>query len=156
MALLNSADGVLPKVSSSTFFYKRVFPAFWFGILAVVALALAVEQPIALLHPLAMAVFGVFLFRRIVWDLADEVHDGGTYLLVRKGEVQVRVELRDIMNVSATQMSNPRRVTLKLRTPSELGDEIVFMPVRRGMSPFARNAFVDELIVRVDAARSQR
>jgi len=70
-----------------------------------------------------------------------------------KGELTARIELRDIMNVGATQMSNPRRVTLKLRTPGELGDEIVFIPIRQGMSPFARNAFVDELVVRVDAAR---
>ncbi len=156
MALLNSGAAVLPKVSESAFFYKRVFPAFWFGFLSLFAIGIAFAKPIFVIHPLVMMTFGYFLFRKLVWDLADEVLDGGTYLLMRKGEVMVRIELRDVMNVNFNQLSNPRRVALKLRTPNELGDKIVFIPMRSTLNPFARNAFVDELVLRVDAARSQR
>jgi hypothetical protein len=147
----------LPRVSTATFFFKRVFPALWFGFLSVFAVGIAFAKPLFIIHPLVMMTFGYFLFRKLVWDLADEVLDGGTYLLVRHGELAVRIELRDVMNVNFNQLSNPRRVTLRLRAPNELGDEVTFIPIRSvSFNPFARNAFVDALIVRVDAARSQR
>ena len=145
----------LPKLSSaSTFFFKRVFPAFWFGFLTLVGALIATQKPIAVLHPLAMMLFGYFLFRHLVWDLADEVRDGGSFLLVRNGGLEQRVELREVMNVGSSQFTNPRRITLKLRTPGALGDEVVFMPTARvRFNPFAQHPLVDELIARVDAAR---
>ena len=145
----------LPKLSSaSTFFFKRVFPAFWFGFLTLLGALIATQKPIAVLHPLAMMLFGYFLFRHLVWDLADEVRDGGSFLLVRNGGLEQRVELREVMNVGFSQFTNPRRITLKLRTPGVLGDEIVFLPTAQvRFNPFAQHPLVDELIVRVDAAR---
>jgi hypothetical protein len=78
-----------------TFVNKRVFPAFWFGFLAVfecVALfgvvrsAKAPPAP-ALLIPIGMGIFGFFLLRKLVWDLADEVYDCGDYPLAKKSHV---------------------------------------------------------------------
>jgi len=92
--------------------------------------------------------------RKLVWDLVDEVYDGGDYLLVRNGGKEDRVALSNIMNVSASTMTNPPRVTLRLSTPGRFGDEIVFSPIKPiTLNLFARNKIADDLIVRVDRAR---
>jgi hypothetical protein len=143
-----------------TFVSKRVFPVVWFGFLAIfIASAVAAMrgqnfQAAFLLIPIAMALFGYFLMKKLVWDLVDEVWDDGAELVVKnKGQVE-RVPFGNIMNVSYTWMTNPARVTLRLRNPGVLGKEISFSPPAR-LIPFSRSPIVDDLIVRVDAARSR-
>jgi hypothetical protein len=153
----------MTKISSkSTFFHKRAFPVLWFGIIGIGA-AIAVwsgafeKAPITLVGPAFLAVFGFFLMRHLVWDLADEVFDGGDYLLVRNRGVEERVPLSNIMNVSASTMVNPARITLRLAERGRFGNEIVFSPARSmTFNPFAKSAIAEDLIVRVDKARAQR
>lgn len=150
----------MEKISyGGTFFYKVIFPGFWFVFLTVFMLigvfGPGKQQVIFVIQPLVMMAFGYFLFRKMIWNLADEVRDGGSYLLVRKGSMEKRIPLTDILNVSMSQFSNPRRVTLRLRSPCEWGDEIAFipkMPTFR-LNPFARNAVAEDLMRRVDQAR---
>jgi hypothetical protein len=146
--------------SRMTFFYKRVFPAFWccfvvlFTVMALAARAWETD-PVILVAPVVMLAFGFFLFRALLWNLADEVRDAGTTLVVRKGAVEERVRLADIVNVSMSQFTNPRRLSLRLRTPGKLGDEIAFIPPwsSRQFNPLARNPIAESLIKRVDAER---
>jgi hypothetical protein len=102
-----------------------------------------------------MLVVGVFIFLAITRNLADEVRDAGNALVVRKGAVEVRIPIADIVNIECSAISNPRRMSLRLRTPGKLGDEITFIPPAsiRHFSPFARNPIAESLIKRVDAAR---
>lgn len=156
----------MQRISSKmTFVAKRLFPAIWLGGVSlglVAGIFSFVQQrthdslPL-LLIPLAMLVFGYFLFRKLVWDLADEVQDGGTFLLVRRGPVEQRVQLSNVLNVSMSQFTNPRRLTLRLRAPCEFGDEIAFIPKSPGwqLNPFARNPIAEDLIRRVDNARNK-
>ncbi|HEY2395944.1 MAG TPA: hypothetical protein VGH81_08225 [Rudaea sp.] len=146
--------------SKAAFFLKRIFPIFWFGFLLVfVAIdifsGIARTDPVFLIMPFAMAIFGFFLMRKLVWDLADEVTDHGSYLRVRRGSVEDRVDLANIMNVSSSLLFNPPRVTLRLITPGRFGKEIVFSPIRPfTLIPFAKNPVVEDLIERVYRARS--
>ena len=145
---------------------KWAFPTIWLGGVGLffVTAASAVWRrepgvnPIMLLVPLVMLVFGAWIFRKLVWDLADSVQDGGSYLLVRKGAVDARVPLTDIMNVNLSQFTSPRRVTLRLRTHGALGDEIAFIPKSPlfQVNPFARNAIAEDLMRRVDDARREK
>ena len=158
----------MEKISRPTFFLKRVFPALWLGGVGVGAVVAATAffsgkdtgghpLPImVLVVPLLMLVFGFTLFRKLIWDLADEVEDFGDYLRVRRGSVEERVNLVDVMNVSMNQFSNPRRLSLRLRKPGAFGDEIVFIPQTQGLrlNPFARNPIAERLIQRVDRLRS--
>jgi hypothetical protein len=151
------------KISSRfTVFNKRIFPALWFGFLAFFLVAAiftgAVEQGLMfLVVPLGMAVFGFFLMKKLVWDLADEVYDCGDSLLVRNRGEEDTIALSNIMNVSASTHMNPPRVTLRLVTPSKFGSEVAFSPViGMTLNPFARNQVAEDLIVRVDEARSKR
>ena len=147
--------------STRTFFVKRIFPAVWLGgVLLFLAASLLGgfyrRDHISLVVPIVMLVFGFFMFKKLVWILADEVRDGGDFLVVRRGSVEDRVQLSDIMNVSMSQFTNPPRLSLRLRKPGKFGDEIVFSPSRTSaFNPFARNAIAEDLIQRVDRARQQ-
>src|SRR5688572_27913593 len=149
------------KISSgSTTFYKRIFPVIWFGFLALFVAQSVLRGGFEearlpfVVMPFVMAVFGYFLMKNVVWDLMDEVHDGGDFLLVRKGGEEERVPLANIMNIDAWTNMNPPRVTLRLVKPSRFGSEVTFSPPRRfSFNPFAKHPLVEDLIVRVDKAR---
>jgi hypothetical protein len=158
---------IVKKISSGMLFVtKKIFPVAWFGFLAVFFFMVvfaggrgkAALPPVPfLLVPTLMAIFGFFLMKKLVWDLADEVYDGGDFLLIKKGSEEERVELSNIMNVSFSMLVNPPRVTLRLVTPGIFGQEIAFSPVTGfRLNPFARNPMVDDLVMRVDQARRAR
>lgn len=153
--------------SSLTFFYKRVFPVLWVGlVLTVCGLQIWAMQhgradassppflPL-LLMPLFMLGVMFLLYRKLLRDLLDEVWLDGDNLVVTNGGEKIRVALRDVMNVNATTMTNPRRVTLMLRTDSRFGRNLTFMPAspRGFMSAFNPDPIATELIERVDALR---
>jgi len=145
--------------SGSTFFAKKVFPAVWFGFIVIflgigAATGAWRQSPMFIIQPLIMVALGVFLFRKLVWDIVDDVRDGGAFLLVRKGGIEERVALANVMNVNVTQFTNPQRITLRLRTPGKFGNEIAFIPKSSfRFNPFARNPVGEALIQRVDRAR---
>ncbi|HEV2681433.1 MAG TPA: hypothetical protein VGV14_13095 [Rhodanobacter sp.] len=153
--------------SSLTFFYKRVFPVLWVGFVLTVfflqfwamqhARADAPSRPFfpLLLMPLFMVGVMFLLYRKLLHDLLDEVWLDGNYLVVKNRGEKIRVALSDVMNVNATTMTNPRRVTLMLRTDSRFGRNLTFMPAspRGFMSAFKPDPIASELIERVDALR---
>jgi hypothetical protein len=154
------------RISRNMAFLKRLFPLLWLGVLASVVVVLrgALWQPgrpalptavllVLVGVPLTLAVFGYFVTRHLVADLADEVFDEGEALRVRCGAEEERIALADIINVGYTQLVNPPRITLTLRHPGRFGREVSFSPQRRYFNPLRRNPLIDELIERVEAAR---
>jgi hypothetical protein len=105
-----------------------------------------------LLVPVLMAAVGYVLFRKLLFDLVDEVWDSGDELVVKNAGVEERIALKDIINIGFSTMTNPERVTLTVREPSRFGKEITFSPPRRFIT-FARSPIINELIERVDQAR---
>ena len=78
-------------------------------------------------------------------------------MLFRSRDVEERVLLSNVMNVSVTPHMNPPRITLRLVEPCRLGSEIAFSPATPfTWSPFAKNPVAEDLIVRVDKARRVR
>jgi hypothetical protein len=154
----------MKKISSrSTKFYKKAFPVFWFGFLAifigtaVTTGAFRGGQWMFLVMPCFMALFGFFLMKKLVWNLMDEVYDCGDTLLVKNGDVEERISLTNVMNVSASTNMNPPRITLRLVRPGRFGSEVAFSPPSKlSLNPFSKNPVVEDLIVRVDKARRQR
>ncbi len=105
-----------------------------------------------LIVPVVMAIFGYIIMKKMVFDLVDEVWDAGDELVVKDKGAEEHIPLSDIMNISYSMFTNPQRVTLMLRRPSQFGQEISFVPPAR-VYPFWRSPIVDELIQRVDATR---
>ena len=98
--------------------------------------------------------------KKIVWDLVDEVYDGGDFLVVRNRGREHHIPLTDIMNVSSSTFVSPPRITLKLTGASAsgpLGSDVAFSPDKPfSLDPFAKDPVAEDLIVRVDRARSKR
>ena len=145
--------------SRATFWYKRIFPVAWFGILGlfiIVSLfggfANANSGAPFLLGPVVMIGFGFFIMKKLIFDLVDEVDDDGNGLIVRNGGRSDRIALSDVMNVNYSAYMNPPRVTLTLRKPSIFGDQVTFCAPLRFI-PFATNPAIDELIRRIDASK---
>lgn len=146
--------------SGQTWFMKRVFPLLWFGVVLAVAAVTVFGgkrvDPVLVAVPAVLLVLGVVLLRKRVWPLADEVRDGGSYLLVRRADVEQRVELSDVVNIEFSRASNPPHIRLRLRQPGRLGREIMFMPKAPvfQLNPFAPNPTAQRLIERVARLRT--
>jgi hypothetical protein len=146
--------------SRMTFFYKRVFPIFWFGFLTLFMIGPAAvawssgqaPQPFFFIMPIIMMAVGYFIMKKMVFNLVDQVFDEGDALLVKNGSQEDRILLSDITNISYAQMMNPPQVTLSLRQPTSFGDKVTFCAPTRFI-PFATSPVIDDLIKRVDAAR---
>lgn len=148
------------KISGSVFFLKKIFPFVWFGFLGffVVMNATVSQKPngppfLLFLFPVLMGGVGFFIFRKFLFDLADEVYDCGTFLLVRLNKTEEKIFFSNIKNVNYTTYTNPQRITLSLRQAGLLGKEVSFMPPRRFRWIFNPDPLIEELIDRVDQAR---
>ncbi len=154
----------MKQISGSTFYFKKLFPTFWFGftllfILVSLYIGNKENEPvfasvIFIVGPLFMAALGYFIFKKLAWDLADRVYDHGDYLEFHRGGKIQRVPIDEIINISYSHMSSPERVVIRARNIGPIGKELVFMPPMRLM-PLSRSPLVDELIERVDRARKK-
>ena len=85
------------------------------------------------------------LFRKMVWDLADEVYDHGESLEFRKGTKTQRILLKEIINIDYSHMSSPERVVIHTRNEGAIGKELAFsLPMR--FNPFSKKPLVRQLI----------
>ncbi|MFH1230070.1 MAG: hypothetical protein V1709_01095 [Planctomycetota bacterium] len=141
----------------NTFFNKKVFPVFWFGMIALfMFMAFPTVKGDAIIPffmaPIMMTVVGGLIMKLLIFDLVDEVWDRGDVLIIRNKKEEDIIPLANIMNISYTTFVNPPRVTLMLRQSCKFGKEVTFMPPLRWFN-FTRSPIVDELIERVDRAR---
>jgi hypothetical protein len=118
----------MPLMSSKmTFFYKRISPILWFGLLAVFFLIGLLKRDAPFLIVLVLMVIISYQFmKKQVFNLVDEVFDVGDALLVRSGGREERIALADIKNVNYSPYMSPPQVTLSLRRPTLFGDTIMF------------------------------
>jgi hypothetical protein len=153
----------MKRISSSwTFYYKRVFPAIWFGFLLLfITLPLlgirgaSPRPPVPFfIVPIVMMIFGYLFMRKLVFDLADQVWDQGESLLVRNRGEEQRIAFTDIKNVNYTPFMHPARVVLSLRRTTVFGDQIAFCAPMRFV-PFSSSPAITDLINRIDDARQK-
>ena len=151
--------------STLTVFYKRVFPVIWLFFLGLPAFLLwnapsRSGQPVwpSFLPSLMIFIIGAVLYRKLIFDLVDEVWLDGDQLLVKNRGQQARTALADVINVNSSTMTNPWRVTVMLRTDSRFGRNLSFIPASpRGFTAaFKPDPIASELIERVDALRQGR
>jgi hypothetical protein len=97
----------MTRLSSNwTFFYKRIFPILFIGLLilfSVVLLLIAARsgnspQLPFIIVPIVMGVIFYFTMKKLVFDLADEVVDLGDALLVKNGDQEDRNALSATIN----------------------------------------------------------
>lgn len=150
-----------PLSSKMTFYYKRVSPILFFGVVLLMfgfgLLPVLRDRQVSNVTfqvvLLLLAVFAYKFMKKSVFNLADEVLDAGNVLVVRSGGQEERIALSDIKNVSYSPYMSPPQVTLSVRRHTVFGETIAFLaPV--SMSPRS-SAVIHDLIDRVDAARQK-
>jgi hypothetical protein len=153
------------RISSRlTSFYKKTFPVIWCGAVMIVAVTtwMAVhtgkQGTLAfLIFPLLMVAIGYALYRNLVADIVDEVWLEGEAIIVKNRDELAKIPLSDVTDVSASTMMNPRRITLTLRSDTQWGHRITFMPAVESVSftySFKPDPIATELTSRIDALRT--
>ncbi|MFT6177792.1 MAG: hypothetical protein ACJAQT_000960 [Akkermansiaceae bacterium] len=107
------------QLSSSTpYFYKKVFPAIWFGALSlflVGAIAGSIQggtfHTSIIVFLTVMLGFGYLIMKILVFDLMDQVTEDGNALIVRNKDSEERILLLNIINVNDNSFVNPPRIT---------------------------------------------
>ena len=106
----------MKRISSKyTFFYKKLFPVFWFAIVVLVSVVPLVQPsarrpgPEIILMPAFMGIIGFVVMKRLIIGLVDEAWDDGDSLVFRNASQEVRVYLKDIKNVNYQLFVNPPR-----------------------------------------------
>jgi hypothetical protein len=136
------------------YFAKWVLPPVGFGSVAVYMFWKESQKakPEFLILSLVLAfaaIIFIVVFKRRMWTLADEVLDGGTYLLVRFGTKEASINLSNITRVDSESQLGATTVRLRLATPCEFGSAISFLAKSTSRNPFALNGIAEDLIARV-------
>src|SRR5579871_6262362 len=118
--------------SGATYFYKHLFPLLWFcllGMFLILGLKAGHQALIVVVLPLVLMAFGYLLFKALLFCLMDEVWDNGNELIVvNEGHVE-HVPFANIINISYSGLTNPKRATLTLRKGGHWGIHLGFIPV---------------------------
>ena len=147
----------MKKISSnSTFFWKRIFPALWLGVIAVSLFASIVsvilepqnlqsEAILPILIPVFLLSFGILFFYYLLFCLLDEVfYDDDSLLVVNKGK-KTRIPFDEIQNIRYDRSRPPRIEVTLYCEDRELGKTLYFAaPVNKDLFTFKRHPDVEE------------
>jgi hypothetical protein len=131
--------------SQATFAYKFLVVPVWIAAVGGGLMARGSALPFWVLW--------VVIGAGLAWVLSGvkQVALRDSSLLVSNFRRTVEISLADVESVSPRPL-NPPRILLRLRRPSELGDEIVFIPAKRSGSGHRGVDLVEELRERVRTA----
>ena len=148
----------MTRISGSTVIHKKLLPLGMFALLSVGLYqgfsSFDSTQPFSqeLIVELLLLPFFVFVYKKICWELMDEVDDAGTEVIFRRGRQQQRVNIADVTNIYSSKKSSPERVTVITRTTGEMGRKLGFVaPFRFNLS--STDPLLRGLIERVEQAR---
>jgi hypothetical protein len=139
--------------------YKAVLFGYCGVLLIVIILGLlagGLNDPGLLLFIFCWVVFGaiagvlIFVMTR---NLANEVFDGGEFLLVRFRNQEDRIPLSNIYDVVGISGRIPQ-ISLMLDTPCRFGAEVSFIPNATSTPQSVMDRIAEDLLVRAEKARS--
>ena len=139
-------------------FAKWVFPALAFIFVTVWMFESESKKARPDFAVLSLVLIGVgviliFVFKKRMWSLADEVLDGGDHLLVRFGRRQERVSLTNVSDIHLESQFGATTVRLQLSAPCMFGTVISFLARSGSRNPFAPNPIAADLMARIRAAK---
>ena len=140
----------------------RFFPLLCLGLTAFFAVKAFMEGEIGLATTeilIFVLVTGLltFLKKIIPGTLVDEVYDCGDFLLIRHRGEEERVGFPNIMEMKSWTRMFPPVVTFQLMNPGKFGLIVSFTPSTPfTLSPYADYSSIENLIVRVNDAKSKR
>ncbi len=102
--------------------------------------------------PLAVVVIlFVTIFKAFVWDLVDDVEDCGDALVLRKGGVEQRILLKDIISFDYSPTSPPS-ASVWTKTEGPLGSPVTIR-IPLTINPFSTPTYVTDLQERIYRAK---
>jgi len=150
----------MTKISGATFFYKKLFPTFVFGFfifcitLTIVHDGITSDNSVGLAAIVAMMVYVFFFFKKLAWDMVDEVFDCGDSLIYRSNGNETRVMLSDIIRIDCAHCHSPERVKIIAHSTTGTEVEFAFCLIGRIMlNSRDKNPVVLELMERVEQAK---
>lgn len=146
------------RISHMPALYKWGLPLFVLAVDVWITIAILLDPDAdawLIAVPIVIGIITLILFKIFIWDLADEVFDGGDYLLFRKRGVEQKVAFADIEDIHYLSYTSPRRVTVTCRRSGRLGRKLVFMPsILSSLNPFKTPPMVAGLMERVKSAQA--
>lgn len=126
----------MQKISSEgTYFYKRIFPTFFFGFLLLLLTIVVFNgseinpkstYALLIVIPIFMIVIGFLIFKSSTFIIVDEVFDFSDYLLIKQSDNKIQVKLiqiQDIEYISGRQL----KLIFHLKEECSLGMKIIFI-----------------------------
>lgn len=145
--------------TGSTTFFKSVFAPTWIsgiGAFNVVLWMDLIGSPPAPL-PVKIAILTLWLVFSpfFIWwsNRLRHVWFDGTDILLRSGQREHRIPLRDIREIKESRFQRVKLITLDLGRPTPLGDTVVFVAPFSFQAPFSDHPLVAELKERQRALR---
>ena len=135
--------------SLQTFLMKIIFPALWIGLCGFAASAMFITQPKASdastkwIFLLSWVLGTAFIYWTCIRLKAVSVDNN--HLYVSNYVEEISIPLSEISDVRENVWLNSHPVTIHLKSPSEFGDKIVFMPKVRVFAFFSSHPVVSEL-----------
>jgi hypothetical protein len=132
--------------SHQTILIKFFLPALWipfFGLGAIQALICCANEPPGWIFPFFWIAGSAFLWfnsARLKYVSVDD-----EFLYVSNYLREIAIPLSDIYDVTENRWINHNPITIQLKSPSEFGDKIVFMPKVRAFAFFTSHPVVAEL-----------
>lgn len=132
--------------SSTTFYYKFIFPLFWSSLFGVGSITVLVARPPDFpwaIFPIIWLVGSAVLFRLCCpLKKVTRVSDG---LVISNYRREVHVAWRDVIEASGSRMINPPHIKITFSRDIGFGTSIIFMPPIRFLWPFQEHPAAEEL-----------
>lgn len=115
--------------SPYTFFYKIVLPTIQLAATAVCALILLLND--IQIGYIFIAIMIVVLFFSLKYHLPlKHVWLGHDHIIVKNISHRITIPLYSVINIKENMLFNPHYVVIKLRSDTEFGQKIIFIPDR--------------------------
>jgi hypothetical protein len=89
---------------------------------------------------------------RLKWVSVDE-----SFVYVAGFRKEIRIPLSEVERVEESSMQRPKQITLRLKSPSEFGSKVVFVPRQRFFESIRKgHPLVDELRAMISAQNQSR
>ena len=136
--------------SSATFFVKRVFPIVWitvWGAITVTTFLIAPLDPSTNNLQWGALTAALITSSAIIWLslTAKVVQMNGSHLYVSNYRREIQIPFSDVERVTETFFFGPKLITVILKSPTEFGTRIRFLPEDILFDAFRSHPIVKEL-----------
>ena len=123
----------MEKVSKITFFAKKIFPLLLFILSVALFLIFLVNEIVFFEKLIFLTIFSFctvisFFVYFFAQKLVDSVKEFEDYLLICRGQTEIKICTDEIKNVHYINFTSPPLMTFGFKNTTQLGDKVYFIP----------------------------